>query len=217
MKPVWAFPVFRGARQAFRNGQLLDTASCIDRLGVTFMTSGALVNGGSTWSIGVLGNVWCHAMPAHELHEPFAVVAFIGTNGFRVLAGQCGNHLLCRFPFAVAVKGQASAEFSLSLVQHHQWKQRQSRTRGHQGFFPGPIRSCRRVGMESLRMEEEPFVVSPHARAQVSVLLERGWTTAGFWCKRTEVFPWEEVSPSRTAPGLAIPTLADTGSLAGIQ
>ena len=99
------------------------------------------------------------------------------------------------------VKGQASAEFSLSLVQHHQWKQRQSRTRGHQGFFPGPIRSCRRVGMESLRMEEEPFVVSPHARAQVSVLLERGWTTAGFWCKRTEVFPLEECPPQEPLQG----------------
>ena len=27
-------------------------------------------------------------MPAPELHEPFTAVAFIGTNGFRVLAGQ---------------------------------------------------------------------------------------------------------------------------------
>lgn len=32
--------------------------------------------------------MWCHAMPAPELHEPFTAVAFIGTNGFRVLAGQ---------------------------------------------------------------------------------------------------------------------------------
>ena len=83
------------------------------------MISGALVNGGSTWSIGVLGNVWCHAMPAHELHEPFAVVAFIGTNGFRVLAGQCGNHLLCRFPFAVAVSVCCTAmDHQVVLIVH---------------------------------------------------------------------------------------------------